>query len=78
MTARLLCRADGCGYARCYVGTFRSPFCRGCHDALTPNKRALVMTIAGFNVLEPDSRGRATRIVDECRRYLAREERRTA
>lgn len=78
MTARLLCRASPCGYARCYVGTFRSPFCQRCHDALTPNKRSKVMAIAGFSVLEPDSHSRAEAIVLECRKYLAREERRTA
>lgn len=70
MSDRILCRATPCRTPAHYVGTFQTPFCSACYHALTPNKRAKVMTIASFNVLEPGSHLRATRIVDECRRYL--------
>lgn len=71
MADRILCRATPCREPSHYEGVHQTGFCRRHYHALTPNKRAKVMSIASFNVLEPGSHLRATRIIDECRRYLA-------
>lgn len=76
MPDHLLCRAPHCGYPRCYIGTFRSPFCQSHVDQLAPGKRAKMMTIATMNVLEPGSHAAGARVVDECLRYLAGKEER--
>lgn len=70
------CRVRNC-HSPCYVhGSFETPFCGGCFDRLTPRKRALVLSIAGFSVLDVTARGRANGIILECLRYLAGKEER--
>ena len=73
------CRVRHC-LAPCYIyGSFECPFCADCMGALTPRKRALVLSIASFSVLDMTARGRANAIIVECLRYLAgKEERKQA
>lgn len=73
------CHALPCREPGHIVGAFECPFCREHFEALTPLKRAEVLEIQHFSVLDPRSRSRAVGIINECRRYLAtKTERRSA
>lgn len=67
----MICRARNC-LSPCYIhGAFETCFCPDHFSKLTPRKRALVLSIASFSVLDITARGRANAIILECQRYLA-------
>lgn len=65
------CRVRHCFSPGYVYGAFQCPFCSEHMVELTERKRALVLSISSFSVLDFTARGRANAIIVECLRYLA-------